>query len=238
MIRHTVLLLLLIISLGIHAQEKKKSFRDETQFSLRTNPLSFIEADANVMLGIGMQWSPRLAATIEPAYIFGRLYGTVNNDNQTGALPASGIKLRTDFRYYFSDFPNGKRSALFIGPEFHYKYVNTTLEDEFGINCIGNNCAYRQRAEYKETKEELGGFLKMGLHAPVVDKLAIELFWGLGVKWKWRRESDIPVGGSFTDPPDSRGNGIIPREGLMVMLPMGAKLSFLLRGKYQGIGGR
>src|SRR5688572_1003011 len=114
MLRHTVLLLSLIITINTIAQEKKKSFRDETQFSLRTNPLSFIEADANFMLGIGMQWSPRLAATIEPAYIFGRLYGvTNNNESESGTFPASGIKLRTDFRYYFSDFPNGRRSALF-----------------------------------------------------------------------------------------------------------------------------
>lgn len=233
MLRHTVLIVLLIIAINTIGQETKKSFRDETQFSLRTNPLSFIEADANVMLGIGMQWSPRLATTFEPAYIFGRLYGvTNNNDEEQGAYPASGIKLRTDIRYYFNDFPKGRRAALFIGPEFHYKYVNTWIEDEFGINCIGNNCAFRQRAEYKETKEEFGGFLKMGMHAPLIDRLAIEFFWGLGVKWKWRRESGVPVGGSFTEPPDSRGNGILPREGLMVILPMGAKLSFLLRGKY------
>lgn len=229
---YPIFLFLLIIAIDTTGQEQKKDIRDEIQFSLRTNPLSFIEADANFMLGLGIQWSPRLATTIEPAYIFGRLYGTSSNDEtQTGGAPASGIKFRTDLRYYFSDFPHGRRSALFIGPEFHYKNVTTRIEDEFGINCIGNNCAYRQRAEYKEIKEELGGFLKMGLHAPLIDRLAIEFFWGLGFKWKWRRESDIPVGGSFTVPPDARGNTFIPREGLMLMLPMGAKLSFLLGNK-------
>ena len=237
MIRYHIILPLLFIAITVSAQETKKSFASGTEFSLRTNPLSFIEADANVMLGLGIQWNPRLATTIEPAYIFGRLYGTSNNNTgnntETGAAPASGIKLRTDLRYYFTDFRYGKRAAWFFGPEFHYKYVNTWIEDEFGINCIGNNCAYRQRAEYKETKEELGGCFKFGVNAPLVgDRMAIEFFWGLGFKWKWRRESGIPLGGSFSFPPDARDNNLIPREGLMTMMPMGTKLSFRLGNKY------
>jgi hypothetical protein len=235
MIRYHIILLLLFIATNTSGQENNKKFRDGTGFSLRTNPLSCIEADANIMVGVGIQWSPRLATTIEPAYIFGRLYGTSNNtnDTETGAAPASGIKLRTDLRYYFTDFRYGGRSAFFFGPEFHYKYVNTWIEDEFGINCIGNNCAYRQRAEYKETKEELGGFFKFGVNTPFVgDRVAMEFFWGLGFKWKWRRESGIPVGGSFTFPPDARNNNLIPREGLMMMMPMGMKLSFRVGNRY------
>lgn len=129
-------------------------------------------------------------------------------------------------------FFHGRTAAVFIGPELHYKHVTTRIEDEFGINCIGNNCAFRQRAEYKEIKTELGGVLKMGLHGPLIDRLAVEFFWGFGVKWKWRREKDIPVGGAFMVPPDSRNNAVFPREGLMIMIPIGAKLTFLLSSKY------
>jgi hypothetical protein len=201
------------------------------QLSLRTNPLSFIESDANVMLGLGIQWDPQLAVTFEPAYIFARLYdgGGVDNGDESDTRRASGIKLRTDFRLYFTPF-NYSRGAFFFGPEFHYKYVNTWIPADFGINCSGANCAYTQRAEYKETKEEFGGLLKFGLNAPLYrDRLAIEVFAGLGLKTKWRQESGIPVGGSFINPPGNNRTAFTPPyEGWMMMLPMGTKLSFRL----------
>jgi hypothetical protein len=219
------LLLTILIHTGAIAQGGKSNRSERPVITLRTNPFSILETDANVMLGIGVQWHPRWAATFEPAYVFTRLYDTEQESNITDG--ASGYKIRTDIRYYFNDYEFGKRGVFFVSPGFHYKYTVTNKWDDFGINCTNGQCDFNQRARYKEIKNETGAYLNFGVSLRGFGKrMGIELFGGLGAKFKDIREGGLPLGGSFINPPSSNDITFVPREGWVAMLPAGVKIAF------------
>lgn len=229
LIRHPFVLLLSMMIFCCSNITAQFSPRDHALFSLRTNPMSWSESDANIMLGLDMQWSPRMAASFEPAYIYGRMFDTDNDGrDESGIQPASGLKLRSGIRFYFTDYEYGGK-AFFFSPEFHYKYLTTKIWDEFGINCTGPNCAFTQVAQFKEIKTELGGLFKFGYSTRFfTPRVAMEVFAGLGVKQKKTHQTDFPLGGALLNPPGDRINMFVVRNGTAMMMPMGVKLSFAL----------
>ena len=165
--------------------------------TLRFNPLSFLETDGNVSIGAGYQWHRRWAVTIDPGYIFFSPYANTNN-----SVSLSGIKIRSDIRFLFDKSGSGSFNS-FIAPEFHYKYVSSKKWEDFGINCLGGQCDYYQKAKYKEVKKEVGVSLKIGTHIPLFkNQWKIEIYGGLGFKFKNFEETELPIGGSFVNPPD------------------------------------
>lgn len=219
------IILLFSYSIESYAQAKPK----ETglhDITLRFNPLSFLEADGNIMLGLGYQLHPRLAITIDPGYIFFRPYEEGENKSSS----VSGIKIRSDIRFFFAKSRSGKY-IFFVGPEFHYKYVSARKWDDFGINCLGGMCAYYQRAQYTEEKKEIGGSLKMGTQIPISgNRWKIELYWGLGFKFIKFKETDLPVGGSFINEPDHNTTFVTYDENTAYpIIPTGIKIVFLLK---------
>ena len=192
------LLLAFLTCKSLCGQEGNEDF--QKTISIRTNPLSILELDGGIMLGVNYQWSERFSVTADPMFIFTSLYRTSSGNSK---LHPTGIKLRLDARYHFKHFLFNL-SEVFIAPEFHYKHVNTKKWDNFGINCIGLQCNYYQYARYNEIKDEMGGSLKMGFLVPLGKDnwhWGMEFYAGLGVKVSKFKDTDLPVGGSFLNPP-------------------------------------
>jgi Protein of unknown function (DUF3575) len=220
------IILLFSCSIDSNAQAKLKETTSH-DITLRFNPLSFLETDANVMLGIGYQLHRRVAITIDPGYIFYRPF----DDPQNRSSSVSGIKIRSDVRLFFAKSRKRGRYIFFVGPEFHYKYVSANRWGDFGINCLGGMCAYNQRAQYKEVKKEIGGAAKMGTQLRVFnDRWKIEFYWGIGFKFKRFEETNLPVGGSFLFEPD-HGNIFenTDENAAYPIIPGGVKIIFLLK---------
>jgi hypothetical protein len=218
----TILLFSCIIESNAQAVQKETGLHSIT---LRFNPLSFLETDGNVTIGAGYQWHRRWAITIDPGYIFFSPYADVNN-----SVSLSGIKIRSDIRFLFDKSRPGGFSS-FIAPEFHYKYVSSKKWDDFGINCLGGQCAYYQRAEYKEVKKEIGASVKIGTLIPLFNnRWKVELYGGLGIKFKNFEETDLPVGGSFVNQPnrDNLFNNNNENTGYII-IPGGIKIVYHLK---------
>ena len=176
---------------------QQKELPAERGIYIRTNPLSFLEIDAGVMVGIRYQWNKNFSATLDPTFIFfSPYYGADEYNSQP-----IGIKMRADVRYHF--YKPSNRSRVFIAPEFHYKYRTIDRTTTFGINCVNQNCAYYMEDTYTEIKTEVGGSIKMGvdLHIDKQARLSLELYGGLGVKIFQYKEESIPPGGSFISEP-------------------------------------
>jgi hypothetical protein len=193
--------------------------------TLRLSPFSLLEGDGNIMLGAGYQFHRRWAVSFDPAYIFWRPYQGLVEENPG---KSSGIKLRGDIRYLFDRSKPGRFSS-FIGPEFHYKYVESKKSEDFGINCIGGQCDYYQREEYKEIKTEIGGSVKVGTLVRLSTRWNLELYGGVGVKFFAFSEADIPLGGTFLNRPNQNPFFNTDRKPVQVMVPIGAKFTFLIR---------
>ena len=187
-----------------------------------------LEYDAGIVVGGGIRWSDRFSASLEPAWVF---YNSFSSDG--GRDDVSGIKVRTDLKYYISKRKKG-RTDWFIAPEFHFKNVRSFRTREFGINCIGNQCAFFQTATYKEIKTETGGLFKMGFTRAFSrsdPRFQFEIFTGLGVKDRQFREKDLPPGGILFDNVRAAGIFIDYYSPTAVMLPGGLKLLFVFLRK-------
>jgi hypothetical protein len=171
-------------------------------FALRTNPLSLLENDANIMLGLGVHLSPRIAVSVEPGWVLYTLYNAEDD-----VPPAKGLKLRTDLRYFLRDFvPMGSnRFAPFVALEFHYKNVTQKKTDDFGINCVNGDCEYYQQGTYNLRKKETGGLAKFGAVFPLSRRGRFngEFFMGIGARTQKFTYKNTPMGSTvFFDPVD------------------------------------
>lgn len=175
---------------GAVTAQQEKSF---PAFTLRTNPLSLLENDANIMLGVGIHFNPRWAMSVEPGWVLYTLY-----DIENGVTAAKGLKLRTDVRYFFRGFvPMGENRFIpFVALELHYKNVNNTKAEDFGINCINGDCEYYQRSDYTMHKREIGGLGKFGAVFPLSKsgRFNGEFFMGLGARTQKFRYTNTPLG--------------------------------------------
>lgn len=178
---------------------QQKELPNEKCIYIRTNPFSFLEIDAGVMVGVRYQWNKNFSATLDPTFIFFSPYYSADNYNSQPL----GIKIRADVRYHFNKPLSKNGSRLFVAPEFHYKYRTIDRTTTFGINCINQNCAYYMEDTYREIKTEAGGSIKMGVDVPVDkrERLSLELYGGLGLKIFKYNEESIPPGGSFISEP-------------------------------------
>jgi hypothetical protein len=193
--------------------------------TIRTNPLSFLEKDAGAMLGIGYQFHPRWSISIDPMWIFYSPYKSANGSKDEKE-PVSGYKVRADLKYYFRDYVYGKRGG-FIGLEFHYKDVTARKWDSFGMNCVNGQCDFYQRVPYDEVRTEVGFDVKAGLLRRLwSSRWTIELYSGVGLKYKRTREKNLPAAGAF---PQETNDGILTvfrDDGVYPILPTGAKLVY------------
>ncbi|MGN6491834.1 MAG: hypothetical protein ACTHLE_07545 [Agriterribacter sp.] len=172
--------------------------QDEKRFpavTLRTNPLSLLETDGNILLGAGIHFSPRIAISVEPGCVFYHF-----NAADASANAATGLKLRADVRYFLREFiPYGaNRFIPFVAAAFHYKNVFENRTGDFGMNCINGNCEYYQQSDYKLQRRETGALLKFGAMFPISHsrRMNAEFFAGLGARTQKFRYKNIPLGGT------------------------------------------
>jgi hypothetical protein len=221
-----LLILFFAFSTNVIAQKEKNNF--SKGIFLRTNPSSIFEYDAGIMLGVSYQWSKRFSATFDPMFIFFSPWRERNINNEKNSV--LGFKTRIDLRYHITAF-NNKGIGFFIGPELHLKTTALSTVREFGINCIQGNCNYYQLARYKEIRNEIGMALKFGFNTPIGtgdnQRFSVEMYGGLGVKFIYLKQKDIPVGGSL---PNINNRNVLFRyneEGVAYPnLPAGIKLSY------------
>jgi len=207
----------------VHCQEKQKFTSISRSVIIRTNPGSFLEHEAGIMLGIGYRWSPRFSATFDPMLIFYKPYPDFITQTQEAA---TGIKIKTDIRYHMNRFMGFRN--VYIAPDFHYKNVVTKRWETFGMNCIQGQCDYYMNARYRQVLNELGAGIKGGIEVfSNNDRWYIEVYGGLGLKFSYYKEKGIPAGGSFSGTPEREAFFGMSRQGVAYPnLPAGVKLGY------------
>ncbi len=191
MFKHSIILFIgaIFFNTAVVAQ----SANNFPKISIRTNPLSFLENDANAMLGIGIHVTRRFAVTVEPGLVLYSLY-----DFDDKGKSNKGLKLRADVRYFLRDFvPMGENRFIpFVALGFHYKNINNVKTGDFGIDCINGDCEYYQQSDYTVNKKEIGWFAKFGAVFPLSKsgRFNGEFFMGLGVRTHKFNYKDNPFG--------------------------------------------
>jgi len=223
MVRIICIFFALSICCNCFSQIEKDNFYSGPGITLRTNPFTLVEHDAGIMLGVNYRWTKRWSVTADPTFVFYTIQVSTNG------LPTDrplGIRLKTDIRYHIEN--------VFISPELVFGYINTRKTAEFGMNCVGQNCAYYMIDEYNEIKKEIGAAIKMGLIGPIKkrnENWKLELYLGIGVSYFDIKEEGIPTGGSFISLPTYRDNfgNTISEDDANIMVPFGLKISLRIK---------
>ena len=222
MIRTTCIITFLLIFYNCFSQFEKDNFYSGKTITLRTNPFSFFQSDAGIMIGVNYRWRQRWSATIDPKFIF---YSVQSPATNTGSRNPLGIRLKTDIRYHIRN--------VFLAPEVVLGYTSTKTTAEFGVNCVGGNCAYYTLQEYTEIKKEAGGAIKLGFTGPIRknnENWKLELYTGIGVSFFDFQENGIPAGGSFVRPPThENGLGTMDEDEPNVMIPFGLIITYRIK---------
>ena len=222
MIRAICTIFFLSIFFNCFSQFEKNNFYSGKAITLRTNPFSFLQSDAGIMIGVNYRWHQRWSATLDPKFIF---YAVQSPGNSTGPKKPLGARVKTDIRYHIQN--------VFIAPELVFGYTSTKTTAEFGINCVGGNCAYYTLQEYTEVKKEAGGAIKIGMTRPVRKKnenWKLELYTGIGFSFFDFQEKGIPTGGSFVRPPIYEDAlGALSEDEPNVMIPFGLIITFRIK---------
>jgi len=228
MIRTVCIIFFLSIFCNCFSQIEKDNFYPEKTLTLRTNPFSFLQRDAGIMVGLNYRWHPRWSATIDPKFIFYAIQSPVNMDSRNPL----GVRVKTDIRYHIRNFIWGFEN-IFIAPEAVFSYVRTRSTAEFGINCTGGNCAYYTVQKYTEIKKEAGGAIKIGMIGPIKKRNGnwkLELYSGIGVSFFDFQERGIPTGGSFVRPPTHEdGLGRLDEDEPNIMIPFGLIITYRIK---------
>lgn len=229
MIRTISIVFFLSIVGNCFSQIENADFYPGKTTTLRTNPFTLLQTDAGIMVGVNRRWHQRWSATIDPKFIF---YAVQAPGSSTGARSPLGIRLKTDIRYHIRKFLFGFEN-IFIAPEAVLGYVRTNSTAEFGINCIGRNCAYYTVQKYTEIKKEAGGAIKIGLIGPIKknsESWKLELYSGLGVSFFDFDYKGIPPGGSFlTEPRHEDGLGTLDENEPNIMIPFGLIITYRIK---------
>ena len=222
MIRTTCIITFLLIFYNCFSQFEKDKFYSGKAITLRTNPFSFFQSDAGIMIGVNYRWRQRWSATLDPKFIF---YSVQSPGNSMGPRNPLGIRLKTDIRYHIRN--------VFIAPEVVLGYTSTKTTAEFGVNCVGENCAYYTLQEYTEIKKEAGGAVKIGMTGPIRknnENWKLELYTGIGVSFFDFQEKGIPPGGSFMRPPThENGLGTMDEDEPNIMIPFGLIITYRIK---------
>jgi len=222
MIRPICSLFFLLPFYNCFSQIEKAKFYSDKSITLRTNPFSFLQRDAGIMIGVNYKWHQRWSATLDPKFIF---YAVQSPANSTGPRKPLGVRVKTDIRYHIQN--------VFIAPELVFGYTSTKSTAEFGVNCIGGNCAYYTLQEYTEIKKEAGGAIKFGFTGPIRknnENWKLELYIGIGVSFFDFQEKGTPPGGSFVRPPTHEdGLGTMDEDEPNIMIPFGLIITYRIK---------
>ena len=226
MIRTISTIFFLSIVASCFSQIEKNNFYTGKAITLRTNPFSFLQRDAGIMVGSNFRWHRRWSATIDPKFIF---YAVQPSFDGTDPRSPLGIRIKTDVRYHIENFLFGFEN-IFIAPEVILGYTRTRSTAEFGINCTGGNCSYYTLQKYSEIKKEAGGAIKMGMIGPIKkrnENWKLELYAGFGISFFNFKEKGIPAGGSFVRPPiHEDALGTLDEDRANIMIPFGLTITY------------
>jgi hypothetical protein len=232
------------------------------EYFLKLSPLAFLEADGGLSIsGEYVMSKSRLGLQLELQPILFNVYNNGNGngievpDNVRASGMPLGIELRPEVRYYLDglrskpyrpkmvykqdgtkEYRKSNAARNYLALNFLFKQTKTERLGDVTISNGGTQPAYRQVATYKDIKQVWGLDLRLGSVFPLSRQSHwyLELYLGIGVRYKKFRYKDLPVGASEperpfigitewssnTNDPNSRRTGL--------SLPVGLRVSYRL----------
>lgn len=198
------------------AQQQKTNMAPGKHVKLRFSPLALLEPDMTFMPGVEFRLNQHISIGGDLGYIF----SSYREQNYS----ATGYKIRTELRYYFTQ---KNRVGWFGGVELGYKWTTTNRSEYV---CMGPNCAFSQRVDYKRLRSIPVGSVRFGFqrYLDKKDKVYLEGFVGLGVKVISERKKDYVLPPGAEEVMEDTFNFFNSVDGATPHLPAGMRIGFRL----------
>ncbi|HNP17735.1 MAG TPA: hypothetical protein PKL31_04800 [Fulvivirga sp.] len=150
---------------------------------LKVNPLYLLNRFPTIQLTYENHLSPKSNISIGAGYIMNMYDDSYNTDFND----RSGVKLNTDFRYYFEE---SKRVIFFMGVGVDYFYIKFNRSRTFGFNCMDDfSCLYFQYDTYNVIRQDWRINVKSGMIVNLGAKIYFETGFGLAISFQDYRTS-------------------------------------------------
>lgn len=167
-------------STGLRAQTKGPLNTSEKP-ALRFNPFGLVDVmDGNLSGGVEIPFNARWSLTTDLSFIFYSAY--IPNNRRT-----LGYIIRPAIRYYLTD-----EHKFFLEVSFFYKRAGYKIKDWLGKDCVSGVPAYEELETFIFRKRVFGINPQAGFQKNLTrsKRLRMELYAGLGVRFKWQDIKD------------------------------------------------
>jgi len=207
-----LLLLLIPVAACCHAQKVQKT---EPKVRIGFSPLALAQIDFTLLPTAEIQLSDRLILNGEAGYIFSSLYL-----NEKSYNAAQGFIARVSPKIF-----TGHTRRFYLAPQFFYKKVSHRIEDWLGKDVVGGVPSYSQYQRFRYERRIYGTNLTCGVYLPLDRKgrNSLDLYAGLGVRWKKAEVTDVPRAAYRTNIQFFGDEGLTTAS-----TPIGARLLFAL----------
>jgi len=209
-----ILLLLVLLPAAVLCQGQKIS-EPAKKVRIGISPLALAQIDFTLLPAVDIQLSDRLILTGEAGYIFSSLYM-----NEKSYNAAQGFIVRVSPKILI-----GQTRRFYMAPQFFYKKVSHRIEDWLGKDVVGGVPSYSQYQRFRYQRRIYGTNLTCGVYLPLDRKgrNSLDLYAGLGVRWKKAEVTDVPRATYRTNLQFFGDEGLVTAS-----IPLGARLLFSL----------
>lgn len=191
--------------------------------NISTNLVSLYEPDAGPAIALEYRATRAWSVLLEGAWICYDLKSEYGLRGEYTPM-AKGFRLRPEVRYYLP----GKRNTyvFFFSHELMYKRVNF-LEERIVQKETGGGYYYEQLKAYEKTKQLFGTSGKFGFQRYVDrhHRLFIELYVGIGLKYRTSSYKEEPPAGSYLEKNDKYFFENL-HDGWLLYTPFGLKVGY------------
>jgi len=211
--KKTLATLLLCATLCAAGQKLPIDYKTALSF----NPSVLVGTDYTAMVGIEHRISENTGLVLDAGYLFYSSYFEIERVRNT-----SGFSLRPGIRRYF-----GRRLKEYLQVQAYYKHANYFIYDWLGKECVNEVPSYEQLKEFTYRKQTLSFNLMAGELFQFSDRLAGELYVGIGIKIK--RQGPTESNACYRNQANDVVFNMYRERSVGPNIPVGFKLLYLLQ---------
>ncbi len=192
---------------------------------LTTNPLSILESDINLGLGLRYDVNTKRAISFEAAYILAP--GVISNVEAQQISKASGVKIKAGYRFYTTKTVS---NGFYLEPNVFHKYVKYLADEIINVDTGDPNTSFSYLNGYFINKNVTGFNFNWGYSGKFgsVSKWGYDVYIGLGIRKKNVKISGLPA---YVPAPELSNEDMLNfafEEGYFPSLPFGFKFTYRL----------
>lgn len=172
----------------------------DPRWVIKFAPLSIVDPDNTIQFALERSLGRRQSVQVELGYGWESigLWETTARGRFSNKETWRG---RAEWRLYFR--PQARPLGFYAAAEGLYKQVNVQETTSNGLPCVGE-CPPGLLGKAPALKHVWGGHLKIGYQRPILssDRLLVDVYWGLGARYRQVDRPDLPVGITLQEEPN------------------------------------